>query len=354
MDMPCISQHVEVYFEREGSITVYNRMTGKTYSIGRKEYDILKNLDGTKTSEELSLISKSYSVDEIDSLISKFETIGFIRNKEIKSKINILKIKKGLINANKWINPNHIIPKILAFIIIYLSIPLFLVGLYLGYKNINLIYKILENSITSPSIIILIPTTLFVLSLHELGHAIVARNKGVNVPDIGIMLYWFMPCAYTNLTGITFIQSKAVKLLIFFSGMFVNMGLSGIALILLQFTSGKLYDFLIWFAVSNLSIILVNLLIFLKLDGYFILQELLCEKKLREKSFKYIKDGIMSFYNRKSRIGKKRLLYHGEFLNYAGKSDLNNSVYWLYGVLSILYIPIILLVTVSTIISFLG
>lgn len=46
------------------------------------------------------------------------------------------------------------------------------------------------------------------LMIHELSHTIAARHYGVNVPEIGIMLYFFIPCAYTNISGINLLKSK--------------------------------------------------------------------------------------------------------------------------------------------------
>lgn len=348
MNKPCISQYLEVFSERNGSTAIFNKLSKKTYSIGKNEYSVLKILDGTKTIDQLNTLFEIYSIYDLERLIIQFEKIGFIKGKEPKQKLNILKIKKGVMNPNKVINPDNKLVKALYFILVYLSVPLLLFGLISGADDFNLFAEILTDSITSPSILILIPTLLLVISLHELGHAIVARCNGVNVAEFGVMLYWFMPCGYTNLSGIAFIERKSRRLLILFAGILVNINLAGIGLLCMRLVTGSGYEFLLWFVVSNLLSVFMNLLVFLKLDGYYILQELIGEKKLRENSFLYLKTLLPT----KTRDNGNSL-YRGEWVDNPDQTrPLTNSVYLVYGFLSILFIPILSLSMISTVLLF--
>jgi putative peptide zinc metalloprotease protein len=342
MSLPCVNPNLEIYFEANGKVSVFNKKLLKTYMLGKHEYNVLKDLDGLKTIEDISKSSKIYSVAEITYLIEQFEKLGFIKGKEIKAKLNLIKIKKPLINGNRIINPKNVIWKIINFILIYLSMPLLFVGIIVNIPDFHHIADTLENNLFTPGTLLLVPITLFVLSLHELGHAVVARCFNVNVPEIGIMLYWFMPCAYTNLSGITFLEQRWKRILTLFAGILMNILLMGISLLLLNVVPGNMYNFTLWFAVSNLSIIFVNLMIFIKLDGYFLLEELLSLKGLRKKAFLCVKNILFGGIAKRKSIGGNKTKYEGILLE-SDQSALDQIVFTMYVIFSCLYIPLILL-----------
>ncbi len=342
MSLPCINPNLEVYFEGNGKVSVFHKKLLKTYSLGKNEYNVLKDLDGVKTIEDISKASKIFTAAEIIYLIEQFEKLGFIKGKEIKKKHNIIKMKKPLINGNRIINPGNPIWKLINFILINLSIPLLVLGIVINLPDLPQITARVQENLFTPGALLLVPVSLLVLSLHELGHAVVARCFGVNVPEIGVMLYWFMPCAYTNLSGITFLEQRWKRILSLFAGILVNVLLMGIGMLLLPAVPTQWYDLVLWFAVSNFSIIFANLLIFIKLDGYFLLEELLGLKSLRKKAFLYVRSSIFGALARRKAIGRGRIKYKGSILE-SDQSALDHIVFSLYVVFSCIYIPLIFL-----------
>ncbi|MBU3134522.1 M50 family metallopeptidase [Clostridium gasigenes] len=339
MYKPCISQYLQTFNQENGKTLIFSKLTKRTYSLAKNEYKVLQNLDGTKTLKDISILCEGFSSNDIPYLIDEFEKIGFIKNKEKKKKFDILKIKKGLINSDKIINPNNLLIKIIYFFIVYLSIPIFMIALLVGINFFDFVFII--KSIEAPNYFIVAFIIFFSISLHELSHAIVAKSNGAFIAEFGIMLYWFMPCGYTTIIGVNNIKSKSKRLLIFCAGIMVNLNLAGLLAILMKFSEENFNQYLVWFILVNIVLAFSNLLIFLKLDGYYILQELLCEKSLREKSFSHIKFLI----NKKTKINNISNMYKNEFL-----ASLNNEVYLIYGILSIVYIPLTLIGVVFNII----
>jgi putative peptide zinc metalloprotease protein len=345
MNKPCISSQIEVFPRNDGSAEIFNKVNKKSYSIGRNEYNVLQNLNGIRTPEELSEISGIYTADMVCNLIAKFEKIGMIKGKEVKVKFNVLRIKKGIMNPNRILSRDNVLVKIIYFCIVYLSLPLFAAGLWSSRDQFGIILQNAGNSILTPSFLLILPISFLVLALHELAHAVVARYNNVNVAEFGIMLYWFMPCAYTNLNGIAFVTKKSTKLLILTAGILSNLGISGLGFLLLPLVSGRLYDLLLWFAASNVVITFTNLLVFLKFDGYFILEEFMGVKNLRENSFAFVR-------RRNRKLDYSSEVFDGEKLDKSmDKEYLNNLVYWLYGVFSITYMPILIASVVLLIIN---
>lgn len=323
---PCISHEIDLFERKGGGGFTYNKTTKSSFSLGKTEYAVIKKMDGTRTADEISKLFESVSMAEIDRIINDFEKVGFIKGKEQKARTNILKVKIRLFNPDKYLKQEGLFIKLLYYCIVYLTIPIFLIGILIAtLNNINLLtlnVSVVLGTLTLPLCMLIV---LVSISLHEMAHAFVAKYNGAIIPEIGIMLYWFMPCAYTSIGGISSIQSKYKRITFKAAGVLLNLQLVGWGLISLSFVSGRISEILIGIIYINAILFISNLLIFLKLDGYYILEEILDIKSLREKSFLYLCNIGKRLYNKKK----------------TSKDDfIDSMVYSVYGVLSILYIPI--------------
>ena len=182
-----------------------------------------------------------------------------------------------------------------------------------------------RNSITEVnplflSVSFLVSSFIF-LFLHELSHAITAKSVGANIAEIGIMMYWFLPFAYTSICGMANVKSKIQRIRAYSSGIIVNIEMMSLFSILLFFNNEYIKSAVIGILISNATIIISNLLIFLKLDTYYIMEEILDEKNFRENSISY----CSNFIKNPSRCIKKGF-------------GIDNTLYLVYGILSFLYI----------------
>lgn len=122
----------------------------------------------------------------------------------------------------------------------------------------------------------------FIISiwLHEAAHIIFALHNDLLVGEVGVMLYYFIPCAYTTICGMSLVKTKLSKFFILISGSLMNLILAEISMIFISNGYGGIYA--LSFAGINIISIVFNLLIFLKLDGYYILEILLDINNLRD------------------------------------------------------------------------
>ncbi|MBU3228118.1 site-2 protease family protein [Clostridium algidicarnis] len=182
------------------------------------------------------------------------------------------------------------------------------------------------------STFLMIPMLLITILFHEIAHAIVARNYNVNVPEIGFKIYYFIPLAYTNLTFIALLDSKKQRNITLFAGCFMNFLLAGISFILACFFKGNLCVFCIAYGVENIILILTNMTIFFKLDGYYIYQELMEEKNLREKSMVYFKSTVIAKLTKLYKQSKDKVN-----IEIITLSTNNNIFYFLFGAICYMY-----------------
>ncbi|WP_413167945.1 hypothetical protein ACL6C3_14670 [Capilliphycus salinus ALCB114379] len=73
---------------------------------------------------------------------------------------------------------------------------------------------------------------MFVVTLHELGHAFTLKQYGGIVPEIGLLIMMFMPAAYTNTTDSYCLVKRYQRILVIAAGVIVQFTIAAIALLL--------------------------------------------------------------------------------------------------------------------------
>lgn len=336
---PCISTYLDLNIKNDKEVYLFHKKTKKSYVIGMEEYFLLLQADGTKSYQELAQKSNSYTKEKTEQLFLRFEELRFVNDKIelIDTERKWFRRKIGLLNGNKLILDNALWNKVLAFLLKYLALPFFIfsvVAIALSEKiNADYVQKLQEVQ----SALVMLPMIWISISLHEFGHTSVARSYKVNVPEIGVMLYMIMPYAYTNLSFIATLKKKSQRLCILFSGILMNFLLSGISFMAALFVPLGISRYFILYGVANITLIITNLLIFFKLDGYFLFQEIIEEESLREKSIQYVKfifqDMIEKVQHRQS---------HALQYERSGRDLADSIFYFVFGILFVAYIPIII------------
>ena len=124
-------------------------------------------------------------------------------------------------------------------------------------------------------------------TLHELGHAFMAKKYNVNVATIGIAFMVLLPVLYTDTSSAARLKNHKQRLMIDFAGIFTELAVAVIATLLWVFLpDGPLRS--ICFTTATLSWVLsllVNLNPFMRFDGYYILCDLLGVENLQERGF---------------------------------------------------------------------
>ncbi|MGG1242119.1 M50 family metallopeptidase [Bacillus cabrialesii] len=133
-----------------------------------------------------------------------------------------------------------------------------------GYTNLSDI----EESFKWYDLIYIYIAQLFIIAVHELGHFIVYK-KHVNTSTMrfGIMLrYFFMLAFYTNVNYLRNLPRKS-RMQIVIAGIMMQAVIGGIIGVLLLFHPGQV---LYYIYVINIFIMFVNIVPFLRLDGYWL------------------------------------------------------------------------------------
>lgn len=343
-----INSYIDVQALDNGRVLVLNKHNGQSYELGKREAAIISLMDGKRTPNEISVLCEFFTEEEIISLEDQLFNLDIIGKKKQHARINLLKIKIPLFSPNK-IFKNIIVTNIFYYIFIVINMTFVTSGIICTLLNI--VYGMSaekNNYIQSFStfqqfeffdigyIIVFFAVSLF---LHEFGHMIVALKHKINVPDVGIMLYLFIPCAYTNLTFLNYCNDKRVKLKIFVAGTLSDAGLLGIAMSLFYFYAPLAISkyFLISALVCMVAMI-GNLVVTFKFDGYYILQTILDINNLKKTTLNiviaYIGGVFAKIRNRDKKLDLRQY----------GQTDMNLEFIFsvVYIVLSIIYVPVMI------------
>lgn len=164
-------------------------------------------------------------------------------------------------------------------------------------------------------IVIILFTYILLVFVHETSHAILCKIETGHVGECGCMLYFLIPTFYTDVTIIRTVEYKKKKKVILagvYSQLLLNAILS-ILLLLVDSNNSSIYNAFEYIFITNLILIIANLIPFLKFDGYWLLSSYLNRDQLYEKSISLV------FKGRKNQV------------------EIGTKVMWAYGIVLIFF-----------------
>jgi putative peptide zinc metalloprotease protein len=127
-------------------------------------------------------------------------------------------------------------------------------------------------------------------TIHEFGHGVACKHYGGEVHEMGVMLFAFQPFFYVNVSDAWMLPQKSRRIIVAAAGMWVELALSAL-LIFLWFLLAPGYwrDLVLAVvAIAGLTTVITNANPLMKLDGYYILSDLLEVPNLRDKASRMI------------------------------------------------------------------
>ena len=132
---------------------------------------------------------------------------------------------------------------------------------------------------------------LVVMILHECGHALTCKHFGRKVGAMGLMLYYGFPCFFTDVTD-AWMLPKREQVLVDGAGLIVNMFIgAAFSIAAFSFSSAEMHAICLKGALLNFLAVALNLVPFLKYEGYYVIADLLDTPNLREEAVKVLLSG---------------------------------------------------------------
>jgi putative peptide zinc metalloprotease protein len=138
--------------------------------------------------------------------------------------------------------------------------------------------KVLENAsfLTAQDALLLLAVFVVVKVFHELGHALACRFYRADCHEIGILFLVLAPCLYCDVTDAWRLKSRWQRMFIAAAGMYVELIISILAMILWLNTVPSAVNTLAFntLAVCSIGTIFVNINPLIRYDGYYMLTDL--------------------------------------------------------------------------------
>jgi len=125
---------------------------------------------------------------------------------------------------------------------------------------------------------------------HEFGHALSCKRFGIRVREVGVLFYFFRLGAYSNVSEAWMQPRRSSRIIVSLAGVYVESFALIAAVVLWALTAPFSRINQIAFVVGCTLVfhIVVNLIPFFRLDGYYVLTDLVNIPNLRSKSFGYL------------------------------------------------------------------
>ncbi|MBI1311541.1 HlyD family efflux transporter periplasmic adaptor subunit [bacterium] len=200
---------------------------------------------------------------------------------------NILFYRLPLFNPDRlfsWLEPR------LRFVWTRSFLAISLAGLAAAFViscvNCDQLASSFSSAMRWDTIVVVWATIIVATMLHEMAHGLTCKHFGGDVPDVGVLFLFFIPCLYCNVTDAWMIREKHKRLLITAAGGYLDLCLWAIAVFVWRVTVPDCLMNHLAFVVQTVcgGRGLINLNPLLRLDGYYLLSDWLSIPNLRKQS----------------------------------------------------------------------
>jgi putative peptide zinc metalloprotease protein len=158
-------------------------------------------------------------------------------------------------------------------------------------------------------IIVLTLANFVVLFWHESGHGLTCKSFGRVIRKAGAMFYFGMPAFFVDTTDM-WMAARVPRILVSLAGPSVNVILGGVIAILVAILPPTVWTQVLFQAayVAYLGALL-NLNPLLELDGYYALMDWLEMPQLRQKSFAFVRTGLLAKIRARAKFTREEIIY---------------------------------------------
>ncbi|UUZ94703.1 M50 family metallopeptidase [Paenibacillus sp. P25] len=280
--------HVEIRETEPGVFFVKNTLNSKFVKMGIKEVEFLRLFESGADAK--SLYQGELTEEQQDFLTAKFREWGFIEpqqhpdqptEKTMMARLSRWKLSDLAIIRIVTLDPdpplNRIAPLIQklfhpAAIMIYVLLMMTAYGSLAG--RMEVLFRLAAYQFTWQGLVLLYVLVIGTTIVHELAHALACKYYGGQVRRLGFMLFYLNPAMFCDVSDTYLFPRKGPKAVVLLAGIISQWILSALACLVyfLMEGTGHRAELLLYYAVTNIGLSLINLFPFVKLDGYWLAQ----------------------------------------------------------------------------------
>ncbi|MBD2579797.1 hypothetical protein [Oscillatoria sp. FACHB-1406] len=286
---------VEWHYNPDGYWILWNREERTYLQVSQEDKTLI---------EQLALRSKAEVLAEFDLSASDLQVLfqnlamgrmlpnqqPIKRQRRKFTPFQLLYFKRPLFNPDPWLNRKiGLLRWIWTRGFALVLIAFLAASLAIGIDRRDAILVMGQNLMQSSGGSFFIPFALlsvFVVTLHELGHAFTLKHYGREVPEVGLLFMCLFPAAYTDTTA-QYLLPKWKRVLVVGAGILVQVTIAAIALLFwnLAIPGSWLHSASYLLMVAALFTVAVNLNPMAKFDGYYLAVAATGINNLRNRAF---------------------------------------------------------------------
>ena len=304
-------------FGTGNEFVVKNPARGTYHKMGEQEHFLLLQLDGVRTENDVLQAFNQRFHDPLSSA----ELRGFV---EMASQRELLADGRqatasateadddedddllpdaGPKNRQSWLffrysffDPNRLFTRLepmLGFLwtrgFFFLSLVGILAATIVGWTNRSELISSFGRNLNWETAVLVWGVTIVVTTLHEFAHGLTCKRYGGDVHEVGLLVMFFTPCFYCNVSDAWLIPEKSKRLWITAAGGYCDLCLWAASMFVWRFTQqDTIVNYVAYIVLSVCGFRgLMNLNPLMRLDGYYLLCDWLEIPNLRRRSRDY-------------------------------------------------------------------
>jgi putative peptide zinc metalloprotease protein len=257
---------------------------GQTVNEIWLDLQALHGEDAPTQSDMLEIIVNGFEANLLQSRdLLSFDLLNQQQQKQqrgqLKGRFSPFGIRFDIGNPNRWLTHLKPLAQILfspAGAMLWLIAMMFLLTQALTQQN-NLMNELSQQAALPGYWLTMWLCFIPIKTIHELSHALAASAYGIETRQVGIHWMWLSPAPFVDVSGAEQLPSRTGRVAISAAGIAAELALAALALLVWQKTdAGLLHNIaLATFSTAGLSTLIFNGNPLVKMDGYYVLSDLL-------------------------------------------------------------------------------
>jgi putative peptide zinc metalloprotease protein len=328
--------HVQMHYDPtklgDTYYVLHNTDTCTYLEIDPQNYFLWELMDGEHTLTDLAMAYSarygSFPFERLDTLILQLEKNGLIESSpSITSPVQVTGFASHLQHTADatfqrefdWHQADEFFTRFYRCIGRVFFTQVALIGFFLLSVIGFVCFVLLEPSDTfqlftfnesyGQGLIVLIIANWVVLFWHESGHGLTCKSFGRRIHKAGIMFYYGMPAFFVDVSDM-WMSGRIPRIMVSLAGPVVNVIIGGVIAILVIMLPPAAWTRVLFQAayVAYLGALL-NMNPLLELDGYYVLMDWLEIPQLRQKSFEFLRTGLLPKIRTRSGFTREEVIY---------------------------------------------
>ncbi len=172
---------------------------------------------------------------------------------------------------------------------------LVLIAVFISILNSESLFMSMGELFSLYSIPLIVVVIFVVMTVHEFAHGLTLKHLGGRVEEMGLLILYFIPAFYCNVSD-AWMLNKRDRIRVTLAGGYIQIFLWALATIFWRFlTTETVASRVCVIAIAFIAIqTLFNFNPLIRLDGYYLLSDILEVPNLRPKALAYIKGRLIS------------------------------------------------------------